>query len=65
MGHPGERLNDRVINALAGVGTGFADTVNRQIAQFRVARHHRFGAETQALNGAGPEVLGEHIGTLD
>ena len=65
VGSTGQRLNDRVVHPLVGIGTLFTKTINRDIDQLLVElAHHRF-TKSHAIHRSWPEVLQQDVGTLD
>src|SRR5215212_11641940 len=65
IGKARQRLNDRIIDALLHIRAGLADAADRDIDQARMALAQLVDAETEALHGAGPEILHQHIRLRD
>src|SRR5437773_5581258 len=65
IGKARQRLNDWIIDALLHIRAGLVDAADRDIDQARMALAELIDAKTEALHGAGPEILHQHVRLRD
>ena len=65
VGEAREALDDRVVDALLGVGSAVAGAADRDVDQARIERAHGRLAEAQPVHHLRPEILHQHVGAGD